>query len=71
MNFGHALPKTLNGIFRFQNYFSGDLMARTMPARRANTRDSSKRLGEKAMCRSTLAEMAGRHDLGTLLQGDC
>ena len=41
-----------------------------MPARLANTRDSSEGLGEVALCRSILADMAVRHDLGTLLQGD-
>ena len=41
-----------------------------MPARLANTRDSSEGLGEVALCRSMLADMAGRHDLGTLLQGN-
>ena len=41
-----------------------------MPASQTNTRDARERVGTETVCRSMLTDMAGRHDLGTLLQGD-
>ena len=54
----------------FKNYCAEDIVARTIPTHRPITRDSRDRLVEETIDGSMLREMAGRHALGTLLQGD-
>jgi hypothetical protein len=58
-------------VFSTELVLLTNVVARTMPARRANTRDSKERLGEEAIFRSMVPDSADRHDLATLLQGDC